>query len=467
MTTVRRLNVWLGQALKMSPLAFNDKIEMNPIKRTCAFTVIAILFAASSLLALEGDAGSPGAFLEYGAGARSIGIGKAMTGLANDVSATYFDPAGLVQMRTQMVTVMHTALFDKSYYDYLGYSYPTREAGTFATAFVSVMSQGLEDRDAQDQLIGRFDDAQYAWYLSWGKDLAPWAAVGLNYKAIYHKIAYWGGLGHGADLGLFFFKSSPVTLGLCYQNVLRPSIHMAQGNDVYPSTWRGGAAVHVLRDRLVASGDLAYTQNQNVKGMGGVEFKAFKSLALRGGIDPVQVNGGAGFTAIRENWTLSLDYAVAFNYQSQGQLPPVHNVSLSFTFGGFHTGVRSRPGVFSPMASAQDNLVRIEIKAATRKRPSKWQFLVKNSLGEVVRTYGTWGAPPKEITWDGRDEAGLLVPDGNYYYDLLVLQEGGGEPYTDDGYLTQVKTVGPKATIRIEEGQHEEQPVKKAKGKKP
>ena len=92
------------------------------------------------------------------------------------------------------------------------------------------------------------------------------------------------------------------------------------------------------------------------------------------------------------------------------------------------------------------------------------QLLVKNSLGEVVRTYGTWGPPPKEVTWDGRDEAGLLVPDGHYSYDLLIVQEGG-EPYTDDGYLTQVKTVGPKAAIQIEEGQHEEQPVKKEKGK--
>lgn len=325
-------------------------------------------------------------------------------------------------------------------------------------------SQGIEDRTAQNKLIGRFDDAQYAWIVSWGKDLNRWSAVGLNYKAIYHKIAYWGGLGHGADLGLFLFRQKPVTVGLCYQNVLRPTIQLARGKDVYPSTWRAGTAVHVLRDRLVASGDVSWTQHQNLKGMGGVEFRAFKGLALRGGIDPIQVNGGAGINVSRVNWGLSLDYAVAMHYQSQGQFPPLHNASLSFTFGGFHTGVRSHPGVFSPMASAQDNLVRIEIKAATRRKPAKWQLLVKNSLGEVVRTYGTWGPPPKEVTWDGRDEAGLLVPDGHYSYDLLIVQEGG-EPYTDDGYLTQVKTVGPKAAIQIEEGQHEEQPVKKEKGK--
>lgn len=209
-------------------------------KRICALTIIGILVAASGLLALEGDAGSPGAFLEYGAGARSIGFGRAMTGLANDVSATYFNPAGLVQMRTQMLTLMHTPLFEKTYYDYLGYAYPTRYAGTFATAFVSVMSLGIEDRTPENQLVGRFDDSQYAWYLSWGRDLTPWAALGVNYKAVYHKVGYWGGLGHGADLGLFLFKSSPVTLGLCYQNLLRPTIQMAQGKDVYPSTWRGG-----------------------------------------------------------------------------------------------------------------------------------------------------------------------------------------------------------------------------------
>jgi hypothetical protein len=433
-------------------------------KRISTVVLLTVLGASAELLAIQGDAGSPGAFLEYGAGARSIGMGKAMTGLANDVSATYFNPAGLVQMNPQMLTLMHTALFQLSYYEYLGYSYPTRASGTFGTSFVGVVTQGIEDRTADNHPIGLFDDGQYCWTLSWGRDLNRWSAVGLNYKAIYHKIAHWGGLGHGADLGFFFFRQKPVTVGLCYQNVLRPAIKLARSTDVYPSTWRGGAAVHVIRDRLIASGDVAYTQHQNVKGYGGVEFKALKGLTLRGGIDPIHVNGGAGISANRVSWSLALDYALTFNYQSRGQMPPVSNFSLSLTFGGFHTGVRSHPEVFSPMASAQENLVRMEIKAATRKKPTKWQLLVKNSLGEVVRAYGTWGPPPKEVAWDGRDDAGLLVPDGHYSYDLLIVQEGG-DTYTDDGYLTEVKTVGPKAAIKIEEGQHEERPVKKEKGK--
>lgn len=100
--------------------------------RILTLVLLATLSAAPELLAIQGDAGSPGAFLEYGAGARSIALGKAMTGLANDVSATYFNPAGLVQMNPQMLTLMHTALVEKSYYDYLGYSYPTGRPGLSA-----------------------------------------------------------------------------------------------------------------------------------------------------------------------------------------------------------------------------------------------------------------------------------------------------------------------------------------------
>ncbi|MBI5778796.1 MAG: hypothetical protein HZA49_05015, partial [Planctomycetes bacterium] len=39
------------------------------------------------------DGGRPGAFLSYSAGARSLAMGKTFVGIADDASATYWNPA--------------------------------------------------------------------------------------------------------------------------------------------------------------------------------------------------------------------------------------------------------------------------------------------------------------------------------------------------------------------------------------
>src|ERR1043166_10043960 len=41
----------------------------------------------------------------FGVGARSIGLGMAYTGVANDFSAAYYNPAGLAQLRMNEVSV--------------------------------------------------------------------------------------------------------------------------------------------------------------------------------------------------------------------------------------------------------------------------------------------------------------------------------------------------------------------------
>jgi len=73
-------------------------------------------------------------WLTMNPGARPGGMGKAFTAIADDVHATYYNPAGLGFFTQHMVGAMHS---DRSiegndiYYDYLGYIHHFENVGTF------------------------------------------------------------------------------------------------------------------------------------------------------------------------------------------------------------------------------------------------------------------------------------------------------------------------------------------------
>jgi hypothetical protein len=98
-------------------------------------TVIAVLmFAALGSVALADAVPITVPWLTMDPGARPGGMGKAFTAIADDVHATYYNPAGLGFFSRHMVGAMHS---DRSiegndiYYDYLGYIHGFEDIGTF------------------------------------------------------------------------------------------------------------------------------------------------------------------------------------------------------------------------------------------------------------------------------------------------------------------------------------------------
>ncbi|MFP4508613.1 MAG: FlgD immunoglobulin-like domain containing protein [Spirochaetaceae bacterium] len=65
-------------------------------------------------------------------------------------------------------------------------------------------------------------------------------------------------------------------------------------------------------------------------------------------------------------------------------------------------------------------------------------FTVRSSEGDVVRTF-TSESVVTEFAWDGRDDAGIAVPEGSYETELQVFYRNGNQP---------VVTVGPVAVDR-------------------
>jgi len=57
----------------------------------------------------------------------------------------------------------------------------------------------------------------------------------------------------------------------------------------------------------------------------------------------------------------------------------------------------------------------------------KWTGVIKDSKGTVVRTYEWFNSEPKTFLWDGKDDSGFTVPEGDYSYSVSAVDAAGNK----------------------------------------
>ena len=420
-----------------------------------ALLVAALLVAACSMVLGEG--GVPGAFLNYAIAPRSLGMGKAFTAIADDAEASYFNPAGLFQLNAQEILVAHSQLYGARL-EYVGYALPTKELGTFGMSLINYGAEGIDSRTPENQQYGGYVFSENAFIAAYAYN--PWQFLGFggNLKLITKNIAEYSGVGIGADVAALFKLPRPFSFGIVAQNLIQPVIKLANIPEYYPRTLRAGAAARLLGDRVRIDADMvvvnfADSSRRSFAPHGGVEFEIVPDILVqRIGIDPNEISLGLG---VQRNWgkmAIGADYAFLLHYQSGYTLSPTHKIGLFLTFAGYRIWIDAQPALFSPTAGDQQNVLWMDVRLLTRAAIKRWQILIKNELGEVVRSYSGWETPPLRMTWDGLDDAGRLVSDGHYYYDIVVVDQRN-RPLSFSGSLTEIHTRGPRGKLEIRPGQ--------------
>ncbi|TGE06381.1 putative type IX sorting system protein PorV2 [Hymenobacter fodinae] len=154
-------------------------------------------------------------FLNIGVGGRALGMGKVQASLAEDATAGYWNPAGLLGQKSKYDAVlMHSELFSgivKN--DYAAFSMPLDEKSAVG---VSLIRLGVDDiADTRDLVneygyiqydrIRYFSVADYAVLLSYAYKVAnvEGLQVGANAKVIYRNVGEFANAwGFGVDAGV-------------------------------------------------------------------------------------------------------------------------------------------------------------------------------------------------------------------------------------------------------------------------
>ncbi|MBA3065668.1 PorV/PorQ family protein [bacterium] len=290
-----------------------------------ALTAAAIFVFNFYLEAEKGTGGTPGAFLSYGAGARSFAMGKAFVAAADDASATYWNPAGLGNVERQEAMMLHTMLWAGTSYDFISYVRPMTQLGAIGLSMVKMTTGGFEGYDMWNDKNSNFSDDQMAVTMSMGKKFMKTLSLGANFRYMTHTLAWHTNSSFLIDMGgLYALPKMPnLQLGFNIQNLFENK--MKPTEDKMPLTIRMGAVYRQFKEKLAITADIVSTAG--VPGMEthfGAEYWLLDYFAFRAGMDAQEKSFGFGM-----NWqNLGFDYAMAMH-----DLGISHRMSASIRFG--------------------------------------------------------------------------------------------------------------------------------------
>ncbi|TFG63551.1 MAG: hypothetical protein E4H36_05345, partial [Spirochaetales bacterium] len=73
--------------------------------------------------------------------------------------------------------------------------------------------------------------------------------------------------------------------------------------------------------------------------------------------------------------------------------------------------------IFSPDKDGNKDSLLIRI---TGSLEDSWKAVITDASGETVKTFTLDNQAPKDLTWDGRNNADILVPDGVYFFSMAA-----------------------------------------------
>lgn len=168
-----------------------------------------LIIIALQAVSVAGDFSKVGTtsaqFLKIGVGARAMGLGGSFTALANDVSALYWNPAGITNLRGFSFSVTHTEWFADISHDFAGIIYPLSSSDVIALNVVA-LNTGEQEVTTVTQPEGTgifYDVSDLAIGLSYARVLTDRFSVGLTVKYIQQNMYNESANTFAVDIGTY------------------------------------------------------------------------------------------------------------------------------------------------------------------------------------------------------------------------------------------------------------------------
>jgi hypothetical protein len=310
---------------------------------------------AAALLLVAATAGAAnkyaGEFLTHGVGARALGMGSAFVAVADDVTAGYWNPAGVADVEHRAVQLMHSETFgDVVNYDTGAYVQPLGGGAAVAVTMVRLAVDDIPFTDfVQDEDRIIYDPSRITWesdsesalFVSYARRTSDRLRVGGNLKMIRKSVGEYSCYGLGFDVGAKFDAWQGTTFGINVQDATTTflSWDTKQRERIMPTAKVGVAyarPVASMDGRLIVAADADFRFENRVLAdeyhVGavtadthyGAEFVYHELVGVRAGLAMGQLTAGAGLTLG--------GFAVEYAFGKHEHLDSSHRVSASYGF---------------------------------------------------------------------------------------------------------------------------------------
>lgn len=294
-----------------------------------------------------------GEFLSLGVGSRALGMAGAYTATANDVTAGYWNPAGLIDAQGVQFEFMHCKQFISSIqHNYLAASRKMSDESAFAVSLLYLTVNNIKDsRDAYNSIYNKVDPSKvklintgdYTLFVSYAKSYNDKFSYGVNVKALYRDYEIESALGLGFDIAAKYKYNESLALGLMLRDITTTMMAWSTGEKEFitPSIRLGVTYLAdisrfnltvqpavdfnlLFEDRWFAS--QRHLGPISLDSFWGMEVAYKKALAVRVGLDDLnRFNTGIGLQIPK----IAFDYSfTAYQYE----LGDIHRISFHLQF---------------------------------------------------------------------------------------------------------------------------------------
>lgn len=299
------------------------------------FIFIFISFVNAHAFLSSDDVGSTTAqFLKLGIGAKSAGMGNAVTSVNNGTDAVYWNPANLTYINKKELSFSHAIWFEDVNYEWLSFVLPTTEYGVLGFGLQYVSYGSIDKVDNTNTSDGSFSPLDMALYLSYANSYDR-LNFGLNLKYIYSKIEE-SASAIALDLGATYkFDNDKTSIGAALTN-LGTSMKFNKESEDLPLLFKIGAS-HYLLDEWLVSLDLNFPKDNEFYFNFGTQYclqiADDLSFALRAGYEG-RNKDIPGFNWINLGFGLEyLDFKFDYAFVPYGDIGMTHRFSFGIKFG--------------------------------------------------------------------------------------------------------------------------------------
>ncbi|NOZ03862.1 MAG: PorV/PorQ family protein [FCB group bacterium] len=344
--------------------------RLNPLVLYLLLSVIILpKISTAQLIRHVSKVGTTAAsFLEVGVGARALAMGEAFVAVANDVTALYWNPAGIAAFKGRPAAqFFHSPWLADITFDYAAALVPLGVNGTFGVSITGVTMNDMDVRTIvyPEGTGEKFGANNLTLGASYGRRLTDRFSFGFNVKHVQEQIWHMSASTMAVDIGvLFITKKRGIRIGMSVSNFgkkmrlegrdTKINVDIDEekaGNndriDAHLDTWRWplpllfrfGLSSNIIDtkyQRLTVAADAVHPNNNLEYINIGLEYVMNDMIALRMGRSALLLDDaeqgfsyGAGLKyEIMRNVKLNLDYVI----RSLGVFDYISGYSISLTF---------------------------------------------------------------------------------------------------------------------------------------